>query len=65
MNEMRRNAKKRPAVKKVFALLLVLSMFCTLLAGCGRKEETDNVTVRVGGRYRHCCGSIESGFCDL
>ena len=48
MNEMRRNAKKRPAVKKVFALLLALSMFCALLAGCGKKEETDNVTVRVG-----------------
>lgn len=109
MNEMRRNAKKRPAVKKVFALLLALSMFCALLAGCDKKEETDNVTVRVGamsgptamgmvklmkecrgwqrrrmrmnlqsfrrsvdlcgtaykGRYRHCSGSIESGFCDL
>lgn len=109
MNEMRRNVKKRPAVKKVFALLLALSMFCALLAGCGKKEETDNVTVRVGamsgptamgmvklmkdaedgtakgtyefadlstdpstfvapaykGRYRHCSGSIESGFCDL
>ena len=48
MNEMRRNAKKRPAVKKVFALLLALSMFCALLAGCDKKEETDNVTVRVG-----------------
>ena len=48
MNEMKRNAKKRPAVKKVFALLLALSMFCALLAGCGKKEETDNVTVRVG-----------------
>lgn len=48
MNEMRRNVKKRPAVKKVFALLLALSMFCALLAGCGKKEETDNVTVRVG-----------------
>ena len=48
MNEMRRNAKKRPAVRKVFALLLALSMFCALLAGCGKKEETDNVTVRVG-----------------
>ena len=46
MNEMRRNVKKRPAVKKVFALLLALSMFCALLAGCGKKEETDNVTVR-------------------
>lgn len=45
MNEMRRNVKKRPAVKKVFALLLALSMFCALLAGCGKKEETDNVTV--------------------
>ena len=30
MNEMRRNAKKRPSVKKVFALLLALSMFCAL-----------------------------------
>lgn len=48
MNEMRRNAKKRPAVRKVFALLLALSIFCALLAGCGKKEETDNVTVRVG-----------------
>ncbi len=48
MNEMRQNAKKRPAVKKVFALLLALSMFCALLAGCGKKEETDNLTVRVG-----------------
>ena len=48
MNEMRRNVKKRPAVKKVFALLLALSMFCALLAGCDKKEETDNVAVRVG-----------------
>lgn len=48
MNEMRRNAKKRPAVKKVFALLLAFSMFCMLLAGCGKKERTDDVTVRVG-----------------
>ena len=40
MNEMRRNAKKRPAVKKVFALLLALSMFCALLAGCGKKDSS-------------------------
>lgn len=39
MNEMRRNAKKRPAVKKVFALLLALSMFCALLAGCDKKRK--------------------------
>ena len=55
MNEMRRNVKKRPAVKKVFALLLALSMFCALLAGCDKKEETDNVTVRGYGQADEGC----------
>ena len=48
MNEMRRNAKKRPAAKKMVTLLLAFSMFCMLFAGCGKKERTDDVTVRVG-----------------
>lgn len=39
MNEMRRNVKKRPAVKKVFALLLALSMFCALWQGVARKRK--------------------------